>query len=116
MLDARIRAATNDAKSLDDVMRLAFSRYSGARGFTPEQFRQTASEVAGIDLGPWFKTALETTDEIDYAPALEWYGLEFAAATRRRQARLDSARRRRSTPADCSSRTCREARPRSTPA
>jgi len=78
VLDARIRAATGGAKSLDDVMRLAFARYSGARGYTPEQFRQTASEVAGTDLGAWFKTALETTDEIDYKPALEWYGLEFA--------------------------------------
>jgi predicted metalloprotease with PDZ domain len=77
VLDARIRAATNDVKSLDDVMRLAFSRYSGARGYTPEQFRQAASEVAGTDLAAWFKTALETTDEIDYKPALEWYGLEF---------------------------------------
>jgi predicted metalloprotease with PDZ domain len=79
VLDARIRAATNNARSLDDVMRLAFSRYSGARGYTPEQFRQTASEVAGTDLGPWFRAALETTAEIDYTPALEWYGLEFVA-------------------------------------
>ena len=79
VLDARIRAATNGAKSLDDVMRLAFERYSGARGFTPEQFRQVASEVAGTDLGAWFRGALETTEEIDYGPALEWYGLAFAA-------------------------------------
>ena len=80
VLDAKIRAATNDAKSLDDVMKVAFQRYSGAQGYTPEQFRQVASEVAGMDLGPWFKSALETTDEIDYTPALEWYGLEFAEA------------------------------------
>jgi predicted metalloprotease with PDZ domain len=77
VLDARIRAATNDAKSLDDVMRLAFARYSGAKGFTPEDFRKTASEVAGTDLGPWFTHALESTDELDYGPALEWFGLQF---------------------------------------
>jgi predicted metalloprotease with PDZ domain len=77
VLDARIRAATNDAKSLDDVMRLAFARYSGAKGFTPEDFRKTASEVAGTDLGPWFTRALESTDELDYGPALEWFGLQF---------------------------------------
>src|SRR6185295_10288248 len=80
VLDARIRAATGDAKSLDDVMRLAFARYSGARGFTPEDFRKTASEVAGTDLGPWFTRALETTEELDYGPALEWYGLQFPPA------------------------------------
>lgn len=78
VLDARIRAATSGAKSLDDVMRLAFARYSAVRGFTPEQFRQTASEVAGTDLGAWFRQALETTDEIDYTQALDWYGLEFS--------------------------------------
>jgi predicted metalloprotease with PDZ domain len=77
VLDARIRAATRDAKSLDDVMRLAFARYSGARGFTPAEFRQVASEVAGTDLEPWFARALDTTDEVDYSPALEWFGLEL---------------------------------------
>ena len=77
LLDARIRAATGDAKSLDDVMRLALTRYSGAKGFTPEEFRKTASDVAGTDLGPWFTRVLETTDELDYGPALEWFGLQF---------------------------------------
>jgi predicted metalloprotease with PDZ domain len=80
LLDGRIRAATNGARSLDDLMRAAFARYSGARGFTPEQFRQTAAEVAGTDLGAWFTRALETTEEVDYAPALEWFGLEFRAS------------------------------------
>jgi predicted metalloprotease with PDZ domain len=77
VLDARIRAATNGTRSLDDVLRAAYAHYSGAHGFTPEEFRQTASEVAGADLGPWFTRALETTEEIDYAEALEWFGLEF---------------------------------------
>ena len=85
LLDAQVRAATNGAKSLDDVMRLAFARYSGDKGFTPEQFRQAASEVAGVDLAPWFKRSLETTEELDYGPALEWFGLEF----RQPVARLD---------------------------
>jgi predicted metalloprotease with PDZ domain len=80
VLDARVRASTNGGKSLDDVMRAAFARYSGARGFTPQEFRQTASEVAGTDLGPWFTRALETTEEIDYAPALDWFGLECRAS------------------------------------
>jgi predicted metalloprotease with PDZ domain len=77
LLDAQVRAATGGAKSLDDVMRLAFQRYSGARGFTSQDFRKTASEVAGVDLGSWFTRALETTEELDYKPALEWFGLAF---------------------------------------
>jgi predicted metalloprotease with PDZ domain len=79
VLDARIRAATNGARSLDDLMRAAFARFSGPRGFTAQEFRQTATEVAGSDLGGWFARALETTEEVDYAPALDWFGLEFRA-------------------------------------
>jgi predicted metalloprotease with PDZ domain len=77
LLDAKIRAATGGAKSLDDLMRLAYQRYSGERGYTPEEFRQAASEVAGKDLSGWFKQVLESTEELDYTEALEWFGLRF---------------------------------------
>ena len=79
LLDARIRTATDGAKSLDDVMRLAYERYSGESGFTPEQFRATASEVAGVDLSDWFRQRLETTEELDYTEVLEVFGLRFVA-------------------------------------
>ncbi len=79
VLDARIRAASKETKSLDDVMRLAFARYSGAHGFTPQQFRDVASEVTGTDLGPWFARALDSTEELDYSEALDWFGLELRA-------------------------------------
>ena len=80
LLDARIRKATAGAKSLDNVMRLAYQRYAGDRGFTPEQFRATAEEVAGRDLSAWFVTVLETTAELDYTEALDWFGLELTGA------------------------------------
>jgi predicted metalloprotease with PDZ domain len=79
LLDAKIRQATSDAKSLDDVMRLAYRRYSGEHGYTPEQFRAVASEVAGTDLSAWFHDTLETAKELDYGPLLDWYGLRFRA-------------------------------------
>ena len=81
LLDAEIRRATHGARSLDDVMRLAFGQYSGERGYTPEQFRAVASKVAGTELNPFFRLALETTDELDYTGALAWYGLRFAAGS-----------------------------------
>ncbi len=59
-------------------MRLAYKRYSGARGFTPDDFRETAAEVAGVDLKEWFRKALASTEELDYAEALDWFGLRFA--------------------------------------
>jgi hypothetical protein len=59
-------------------MRLAYKRYAGERGFTPEQFRLTAEEVAGGDLKDWFRKAISSTEELDYAEALDWFGLRFA--------------------------------------
>jgi predicted metalloprotease with PDZ domain len=76
--DVKIQRATAGAKSLDDVMRLAYARYAGERGFTREEWRETIQEVAGIDLTEWFVHVLERTDEVDYTEALEWFGLRFA--------------------------------------
>jgi predicted metalloprotease with PDZ domain len=78
LLDARIRRATGGSRSLDDVMKLAYQRYSGERGFTPEQFRRTAGEIAGVDLQEWFRKAVSSTQELDYSEALDWFGLRFA--------------------------------------
>jgi predicted metalloprotease with PDZ domain len=77
LLDAKIRRATGGKKSLDDVMRLAYKRYSGRRGFTPAQFRMTAQEVAGVNLMDWFRKAISSTEELDYSEALDWFGLRF---------------------------------------
>jgi predicted metalloprotease with PDZ domain len=78
LLDARVQQATAGAKCLDDVLRLAYARYAGPRGFTPEEFQATAQEVAGVDLTAWFDRVLASTDELDYSEALAWFGLRFA--------------------------------------
>jgi predicted metalloprotease with PDZ domain len=78
LLDAKIRKATGDEKSLDDVMRTALARYPLENGFTPAQFRSTAQEVAAIDLREWFARSFDSTEELDYGEALAWYGLRFA--------------------------------------
>ena len=80
LLDARIRRATNGRKSFDDVMRLAYKRYGGDRGFTPDQFRAIAEEVAGSDLKEWFRKSVSAAEELDYSDLLEWYGLRFTAS------------------------------------
>ena len=59
---------------------LAYTRYAGERGFTEKQFRETAAEVAGVDLAEWFQTTLSSTKELDYQEALDWFGLRFAPA------------------------------------
>ena len=84
LLDAKIRHLTNGARSLDELMRSMYQRFSGPYGFTPDDLRTAAVEIVGAAHGPelrrWFEKTLETTDELDYAEALDWYGLQFTAA------------------------------------
>jgi len=81
LLDARIRHATHGyatgRKSLDDLMTLALERFSGDRGFTTEQFKALAAEVAGLPLDDFFRHTVESTEELDYTEVLDWFGLRF---------------------------------------
>jgi predicted metalloprotease with PDZ domain len=81
LLDARIRKLTGGAKSLDDVMRAAYQKFSDERGYTPEEFRAVAEQVAGQGLAPLWASAVEGTAELDYSEALETLGLRFRPAT-----------------------------------
>lgn len=77
LLDAKIREATNGEHSLDDVLRIAYRKYAGSRGYTPEEFRRLISEVAKQNFEPWLHDALATTKELEYKDALAWFGLRF---------------------------------------
>jgi predicted metalloprotease with PDZ domain len=77
LLDARVRKATNGAKSLDDVMKAAYEKYSGSRGYTADEFRAVAEQVAGVSLKAFWDHAVTGTDELDYKEALETFGLRF---------------------------------------
>jgi predicted metalloprotease with PDZ domain len=77
LLDARIRELTQNKKSLDDVMREVYRRYSGDRGYTETEFRKVASKVAGEDLSDWFTKHVDEASELDYQPALDWLGLRL---------------------------------------
>jgi predicted metalloprotease with PDZ domain len=88
LLDARIRAATHGAKSMDDAMRLALARNPVGGGYTPAAFRAAASEAAGTDLSGWFAGVFDSTGELDYQEALDWFGLRFAGESSSAQAWL----------------------------
>ena len=117
LLDAKIRKATNGAKSLDDVMRAAYQKFSGAKGYTEDEFRAVAEQVGGVNLKPFFEAAVRGTKELDYAEALDAFGLRFKAApapspertkawagmsTRNDNGRLVIASVQRESPADIS--------------
>ena len=92
-------------------MQWARQRYSGEKGYTPTQFYDVMSEAAGTDLKGWFAKAAESTDELDYTEALDYFGLRFrptdprgarafvGSGTRNDSGRLVVTSVRRGTPA-----------------
>lgn len=78
LLDAHLRQATEGHASLDDLMRLAYARYSGEHGFTPAAFRAIVAEIGGEGVANWLETAVASVAELDYTIALAWFGLRFA--------------------------------------
>jgi predicted metalloprotease with PDZ domain len=92
-------------------MRAAYVKYSGPRGFTPDEFQQTAEQVAGTSLAEFWTRAIEGTAELDYSEALDMFGLRFrpapaaagkawlGATTRNDNGRLVVSQVRRDTPA-----------------
>ena len=80
ILDAHIRRRTNGRRSMDDVIRLEYKRWSGARGYTGAEFNRTVSDAADVDVEPLLHKLIVTTDEIDYSEMLDWFGLRFDPA------------------------------------
>ena len=78
VLDAHIRKATNGKKSMDDVIRTEYQRWSGKRGFTAHDFARTASDAAGINVEPLLHKLVASTPEVDYAEMLDYFGVRFS--------------------------------------
>jgi predicted metalloprotease with PDZ domain len=76
LLDFKIRGATQNKKSLDDVMRLLYKVYyqKKKRGFTAQEMQQAFESVAGMSLAPEFEY-ITTTKEIEYTKYLSRAGL-----------------------------------------
>ena len=91
LLDAKLRRMTGGARSLDDVIRLAYDRYSGSRGFTPSEFRATVEDALALDadLDPWFDHVLDTVEELEYSEALDWFGFDLALSDSSDTANVD---------------------------
>lgn len=78
LLDLRIREATENARSLDDLMRVLWERYGVPdTGFPEGAVEAVAAEVAGTDLRGFFDHALRSTAELDYAGGLAVAGLSL---------------------------------------
>lgn len=78
LLDAEIRQRTENAKSLDDVMRSLWTNFAQQnRGYTNADVLAIVEELTGTEFDEWFQQGIYSTDELSYDTALQWYGLKF---------------------------------------
>ncbi len=76
LLDLSIRSATENERSLDDVMRRLWAEYGAPdMGFPEGEVERIASEVAGTSLAGFFDLALRGTAELPFDAVLEPAGL-----------------------------------------
>src|SRR5580704_1653946 len=76
ILDFAIRKDTNNQKSLDDWMRLMYSRYALPKpGFQPDDAIKAASEVAGTDLSSVFHKYISGKEPIPYEEYFAYAGI-----------------------------------------
>ncbi len=84
MLDLAIRDATDNLKSLDDVLRRMNAEYAQPGKFynDSEGIRSVVEEVAGKSFEDFFRRYVAGTDEIPYDAFLSAAGLELKIETR----------------------------------
>jgi predicted metalloprotease with PDZ domain len=82
VLDIAIRNATQNKRSLDDVMRFLYAHYYKKldRGFTDAEFQQACEITAGVALTEVFEYVY-TTRELDYNKYLGYAGLKILTDT-----------------------------------
>src|ERR1700723_333529 len=77
ILDFAIRDSTNNQKSLDDWMRLLYSRYALPKpGFKPEDAVRAANEVAGTQISDLFQRFISGKEPIPYEQYFAYAGIE----------------------------------------
>ena len=79
-LDLQIRRRTEGARSLDDVLRLLWTRY-GARGEPhPDDLQPVFEEAAGLSLADVFDRQIRGTEDPELVDELRHLGLELRAS------------------------------------
>ena len=75
LLDLAIRDSTDNAKSLDDVMRYLFDHYAGEHGFTRDELSASVRNATGRNFEEFWRLYVSGVSEIpwnDYVKAAGW--------------------------------------------
>ncbi|GAC1399442.1 MAG: PDZ domain-containing protein [Pyrinomonadaceae bacterium] len=82
LLDLEIRRASENKKSLDDVMRYLYNEfYKRKRNYTPQDFQRASELMAGTSLDKFFAAYVRGREEFDYNAALSVAGLRLETTT-----------------------------------
>src|SRR5215216_3732669 len=78
LLDLEIRKRSNNAKSLDDVLRYLYTEFfKKNRNYGPADFQKACELMAGSSLEDFFRPFVRGTEELNYSAALEAAGLRL---------------------------------------
>jgi predicted metalloprotease with PDZ domain len=78
VFDVKIRAATDNAKSLDDVMRLLDAQYGKpGKGYEEDGLLKAINEVSGKDFTDAYYRYVRSTEEIPWNDILKDAGLKY---------------------------------------
>ena len=83
LIDLDIRRRTNNAKSLDDVMRYLYTEFfKNGRNYTPADFQKACELMAGASLDQFFSRYVRGRDDLvsAYNPTLDAAGLHLEQA------------------------------------
>ena len=77
-LDLTLRSGTDNRVSLDDVMRRLWQEFGcTGRGVEEGDIRRIAEECSGLKLGPFFRMAIEGTEDLPLAKLLKKAGIRL---------------------------------------
>ncbi|GAB3989132.1 PDZ domain-containing protein [Spirosoma daeguense] len=87
LLNLAILAGSNGERSMDDLMRFLYNEYykKQKRGFTDDEFRKAAEQIAGKKLDDFFNIAVNTANPINYNAYFEPVGLQLVNVAGRTQ-------------------------------
>ena len=79
LLNLAILAGSNGQRSMDDLMRLLYTEYykKQKRGFTDDEFRKAAEQVAGNSLADFFDKGINGTGPVNYNTYLQPVGMQL---------------------------------------
>ena len=89
LLNLAILASTDGQRSMDDLMRYLYQEYykKQKRGFTDDEFRRAAEQIAGKPLPDFFDNGVNGTGPLNYNAYFEPVGLRLVNAAETPEAR-----------------------------